>query len=390
MKLHGDWLEAAGTQAVLGMLEQAGYQAYVVGGCVRNALLNQPVADIDISTAATPDEVTKLAKAAGFSPVPTGIEHGTITVVIDGEPHEVTTFRKDVETDGRRAVVAFSDDIRDDAHRRDFTFNALYAAADGTLVDPLGGLPDLKARRVRFIENASQRIREDYLRILRFFRFYAWYGDAEAGPDDAAIDACARLADGLGRLSKERIGTEMRKLLSAPNPAPAIALMAATGTLQHVLSGADPRFLAPVVHLEEQAALEPRWQRRLRVLGSEDWSESLRLSRKEQRELTDLDCALTQSMSPGEAAYRYGGDVATDAVLIVAASLGARPPDDWTDSVARGLRAKFPIAAVDLMDRYGPGPDLGQALKRLEKAWVASGFNVSQADLLAIDLEQKL
>ena len=385
MKLQGDWLEAKGTQVVLEMLEQAGHQAYVVGGCVRNALLGQPVADIDISTSAPPEEVTRLAEAAGYAPVPTGIEHGTVTVVIDGEPHEVTTFRKDVETDGRRAVVAFSDDIRDDAKRRDFTFNALYATADGTLVDPLDGLPDLLARRVRFIEDASLRIREDYLRILRFFRFYAWYGDPEAGPDEDAIDACARLADGLDRLSKERVGAEIRKLLDAPDPAPAVALMAATGVLQHVLPGADARFLAPLVHLEAQADVGPRWQRRLRVLGGEDWGDCLRLSRAEQREVTSLEQALATGMPAGETAYRFGADTATDAVLITAASLGSPLPADWESMITKGLDATYPISSADLMDRYGPGPELGKALKRLEAAWIASDFRHTRTDLLALE-----
>ncbi|KGM89571.1 tRNA nucleotidyltransferase/poly(A) polymerase [Roseovarius mucosus DSM 17069] len=181
MKVSGAWIEAKATQAVCAMLTGAGYQALFVGGCVRNALLGAPVGDIDIATDARPEMVVELAEGAGLKPVPTGIEHGTITVVSGHIGHEVTTFRKDVQSFGRHAVVAFADDLHTDARRRDFTMNALYARPDGDVVDPLGGLEDLRARRVRFIEDADQRIREDYLRILRFFRFHAWYGDPEGG-----------------------------------------------------------------------------------------------------------------------------------------------------------------------------------------------------------------
>ncbi len=173
-RISADWLTGKQPQAVCAMLTEAGHQAWFVGGCVRNALIGAPISDIDITTDAPPERVTILAKNAGFHPVPTGFDHGTVTVVVQGHPFEVTTFRHDVETDGRRAVVAFANTIEDDAHRRDFTMNALYAAPDGLVADPLGGLPDLEARRVRFIDDAHDRIREDYLRILRFFRFHAW------------------------------------------------------------------------------------------------------------------------------------------------------------------------------------------------------------------------
>jgi poly(A) polymerase len=385
VKLAGEWLEAPGTQAVLTLLTDAGYEAFVVGGCVRNALLGRAVADIDISTSAEPQDVTRLAKAAGYKAVPTGIEHGTVTVVINGEPHEITTYRKDVETDGRRAVVVFSDDIHDDARRRDFTMNALYAAADGTLVDPLKGLADLENGRVRFIEDAETRIREDYLRILRFFRFHAWYGDAEAGPDTEALDACAKLADGLDRLSKERIGAEIRKLLDAPDPAPAVAMMAATGVLARVLPEADPSFLAPLVHFENESAIDARWQRRLRCLGSTDWTPHLRLSRAETREIGEIDRALIEGMSPAEAAYRFGAEVASDATLIRAATIGSPPPEAWENEVAKGLAATFPVRAADLLEYRSAGPELGEALNKLERAWINSGFRMDRQQLLAID-----
>ena len=179
MNLAGNWLAHPGTQGLCKALEAAGYRALFVGGCVRNAILGVPVADIDLATDATPDVVTRVAEGAGFKVIPTGIDHGTVTVVASGLPHEVTTFRRDVETDGRRAVVAFSTRIEEDASRRDLTMNALYADATGLVIDPLGGLADTLARRVRFVGDPETRIREDYLRILRFFRFHAAYGDPE-------------------------------------------------------------------------------------------------------------------------------------------------------------------------------------------------------------------
>ncbi len=218
MKITGEWLTNPHTQAVCHALENAGYQALFVGGCVRNALLGVPVGDIDIATDATPEVVTEIQTRAGFKVVPTGIDHGTVTVIAKGIPHELTTFRHDVETDGRRAVVAFSNNVADDARRRDFTMNALYADASGVVIDPLGGLGDLQAKHVRFIENADDRIREDYLRTLRFFRFHAWYGDPQGGLDQDGLAAIAQNLDGLDRLSHERVGAEMKKLLGAPGP----------------------------------------------------------------------------------------------------------------------------------------------------------------------------
>ena len=275
MKITGDWISHPGTQALCAALEGAGYRALFVGGCVRNALLGEPVADIDIATDATPEAVSNLAQSAGFKVVPTGVEHGTVTVVAEGRPHEVTTFRRDVETDGRRAVVAFSDRIEEDAERRDFTMNALYADRQGRVIDPLDGLPDLQARRVRFVGDAETRIREDYLRILRFFRFHAAYGDPAGGLDTEGLAACAALAAGLETISKERITAELRKLLAARDPAPSIAAMAQSGILIRILPGADPRALAPLVHLEGSeaprcSAVLPSWVARRTICASPD------------------------------------------------------------------------------------------------------------------------
>lgn len=383
MIVSGDWLTRPSTQAVCKMLEGGGYQALLVGGCVRNALLGVPVSDIDISSDARPGRVMALAKDAGLKAIPTGIDHGTITVVADGIPHEITTFRKDVETDGRRAVVAFSDTVEDDAHRRDFTMNALYVRSDGTLVDPLGGLVDLKARRFRFIDDACERIREDYLRILRFFRFHAWYGDPDAGLDADALSAIAENVDGLTRLSKERVGNEMLKLLAAPNPSPSIAAMRQCGALLPVLNGADDRALAPLVHLEEQLGQAPNALRRLAALGGANVSESLRLSKKQAVDFQVLRDEIGATTPPDELGYRLGAERAVSVVLLRAAML--EMPLNATDATAAiaGAAAQFPVTAKDLIDQF-QGPALGTKLKALEAAWIASHFELTKEQLLAL------
>jgi poly(A) polymerase len=382
IRVGGPWLTAPRTQAVCAALARDGHQALFVGGCVRNALLDRPVADIDIATDAPPETVMRLAAAAGLHPVPTGIGHGTITVVAEGQPFEVTTFRRDVEPLGRHAVVAFSTDLAEDAARRDFTMNALYARPDGTLVDPLHGLPDLLARRVRFVGDPARRITEDYLRILRFFRIHAWYGDPAGGLDSDGLAACAALQDGLDRLSRERVGAEITKLLAAEDPAPSVAAMAAADILARVLPGADPTPLAPLVHIE--AGRPPRWQRRLAALGSgPDWPERLRLSRADARALAATAAALAADATPAASAWRHGPEAAGDAALIRAATLATPLPPDLDAEIARGAAARFPLRAADL-DLEGRA--LGAALKRLEAAWLASDLRLDGDDLRLIDL----
>lgn len=379
MRIAGDWLAQPGTQALCGALEAAGHRALFVGGCVRNALLGVPVADVDIATDARPETVTRLAEAAGLRVVPTGIEHGTVTVIAGGVPHEVTTFRRDVETDGRRAVVAFADDVTEDAARRDFTMNALYADARGNVIDPLGGLPDLVARRLRFVGDAHQRIREDYLRILRFFRFHAHYGDPGQGMDAEALAASAELAEGVDGLSRERIGSEIRKLLAAPDPAPAVAAMAQAGVLTRVLPGSDPRALAPLVHLEGD--LPPRWQRRLAALGGQEVEERLRLSRADAAVLAALRDAVGRGWSPAALGWKLGAEGGRDAVLLRAALLESPLPQGWYAEVARGVGSAMPVTAADLMPGL-QGAALGARLKEIESRWLASDLRLTRADFL--------
>ncbi len=381
MQITDDWIREPGLQRVCAVLTDAGHQALLVGGCVRNALLGAPVSDMDIATDARPETVIDLAEKAGIKAVPTGIDHGTVTLVANGIPHEVTTFRQDVETDGRRAVVAFADDVAEDARRRDFTMNALYARADGTVIDPLGGLPDLQARRVRFIENPAQRIEEDYLRILRFFRFHAWYGDAQAGLDPEALAAIASHLDGLPKLSRERVGAEITKLLCAPDPAPSVAAMRSVGVLGVVLPGADDTALAPLVHLEQVHATPPDAMRRLAVLGGQDVADRLRLSKSNTRHLDTLRAGIEADMPPAILGYRYGGQTARDILLLRAAMMGQPVAPGALDQADHGAAQVFPIKAADLMPDY-QGPALGARLAELEERWIASGFALTREQLL--------
>ena len=380
MKLQGDWINHHGTQALCAALGVSGYQALFVGGCVRNALLGAPVRDIDIATDARPETVTIIAEQAGFKVIPTGIDHGTVTVIAGGLHHEVTTFRRDTETDGRHATVAFSDDIATDAARRDFTMNALYAEPSGLVIDPIGGMADLRARRVRFVGDPSQRIREDYLRILRFFRFHAVHGDPTLGLDAEGLAACAELADGIDTLSRERIGAEMRKLLAAANPAPAVSAMAVSGVLTRVMPGADAKPLAPLVHLEDD--LPPRWQRRLAVIGGVTAGDNLRLSRQENAELGHIRDEIGSTLTPAALGWTMGEIPAMDVLLCRAALLSTTLPQDWHAEVQRGAQSHFPVTAQDLMPAL-QGPALGARLQSLQARWLASDLHLTQDDLLA-------
>ncbi|MFN3722407.1 MAG: CCA tRNA nucleotidyltransferase [Paracoccaceae bacterium] len=379
MRVAGPWVDHPGTQALCHVLEDAGYRALFVGGCVRNALLSVPVADVDIATDALPETVSVLAERAGFRAVPTGFDHGTVTVIAHGVPHEVTTFRRDVQTDGRHAVVAFSTVVEEDAARRDFTMNALYADRTGTVIDPLGGLPDLLARRVRFVGEPQARIAEDYLRILRFFRFFAHYGDPKGGIDPEGLAACAANSAKIDTLSRERIGAEMRKLLAAPDPAPAVAAMAMAGVLAVALPAADARPLAPLVHMEGE--IPPRWLRRLAVMGGDDVEKRLRLSRRESADLGHIRDEIGGVRTPAALGFVLGEVVGTDAVLARAAVLEQPLPTNWEVGVTRGATAEFPLRAADLIDRV-QGPALGAALEVARARWLASDLTLTRAQLL--------
>lgn len=383
------WLKQGPLAELLAVLDRDGEEARVVGGSVRNALLGEPIGDIDVATTAPPDEVTRRAQAAGFRAVPTGIEHGTVTVVIAGRPFEVTTLREDVETFGRKARVVFGRDWRKDAERRDFTMNALSATRDGTVHDYVGGLDDLKARRVRFIGDPHARIAEDYLRILRFFRFHAAYG--EGAPDPAGLAACIAGRAGLETLSRERVRTELLKLMPAPHAVATLGVMAEAGLIVAVLGGVPLlASFARMAQCERAAALAPDAVRHLGALAVQIEEDAvrlgarLRLSNAEQNRLAVM-AAHWRAVSPDAdramraLLYRLGPDAFADAVLLA----WSRAPQGtsaarWLALVAlpqHWIIPVFPLRAADFIVRgVEKGPALGAALAAAERAWIAADF----------------
>ncbi len=351
-----DWLDRAETRRLMGLLDPggAGDIARFVGGAVRDAYLGRAVADVDVATVLAPHLVIERLEAAGIKVVPTGIDHGTVTAIVDRHPFEITTLRHDVETFGRHARVAFSVDWRTDAERRDFTMNALYCDIDGRIYDPVGGIADLDASRVRFIGDAEARIEEDALRILRFFRFHAWYG--KGAPDSDGLAACAKRAKDLKRLSAERVRAELLKLLAAPDPVPAIRQMAETGILTRVLAEAT-NFdrLAGLVAIE-RARGEADAIRRLGALlpdGAAVVGERLRLSKKEQIRLSEMITARDE-IAPADdgepldrrmraSLYRFGREAVLDHAILNWAAHAGNPDHEFVDRVSgRGVHMENP------------------------------------------------
>jgi poly(A) polymerase len=387
------WMTAPETVAVFDALEAAGGAdcARFVGGCVRNTLVGRPVDDLDIATTLPPARVTAALKAAGLNAVPTGIEHGTVTAVSGGKPFEITTLRRDVATDGRRAVVAFTTDWAEDAQRRDFTLNALYARRDGSLLDPTGhGVADARAGRIIFVGEAEQRVREDYLRILRFFRFFAWFGSGP--PDAAALAACETLRAELRTLSAERVSKELLKLLAAPDPRGAVALMARTGVLGEVMLGpVDLDRFNGVVAIEEDQLFEVDSVLRLAALLPDDqvgalkFAERLRLPNAERDRIAAALAptpAFKSWMSPREirrALYRLGAQTFRDrAKLAWARARRTATTPQWRGMIALGegwSAPAFPLTGDDVIAAGVPkGPLVGQVLREVEDWWIDHDF----------------
>lgn len=382
-RLEGqDWLTAPATRAVMAALAAAGGPdcARFVGGCVRNALIGAPIDDIDIATTLTPDAVVAGLKAAGLRSVPTGIEHGTVTAISEHQPFEITSLRRDVSTDGRRATVAFTTDWREDAGRRDFRLNALYADADGVILDPTGqGYDDAMAGRIVFVGEPEGRIREDYLRILRFYRFYAWYG--RGAPDAAAVTACAALAEGVEQLSAERVSKELLKLLAAPDPRPAVRLMNEASVLERVLrQPADLMLFEAMTDLSGDAVL------RLSALLPDDparvaeIARGLRMSNAQRDRLVEAVSgeATTRLTDPQARAliYRDGRQAFEDRVMRAWAAGGQAEDAQRLLALAQDwARPSLPVGGRDLA-RLGlkPGPETGRVLKAFEDGWVADDF----------------
>ena len=368
-RLSAEWMTRDDLAALNAALGQG--MARFVGGAVRDSLLGLPVKDIDMATLLQPRETMRRLKEAGITAIPTGIEHGTITAVLAGGPVEITTLRHDVSTDGRRATVEFATDWREDAARRDFTINALYVdPAGGEIFDYFGGLADLAARRVRFIGDARQRIREDHLRILRYFRFQARFGSQPA--DSEAEAACAELAATLKGLSRERVGMEMINLLGLPDPAPTVQRMAQLGVLAVVLPEADPAALAALVTEERRQSVAPDALRRLAALLpaevplAEAVASRFRLSGAQKKRLALAAGRDGAPDDPRALAYRLGREGALDRLLLAGESVAAL--DGWEIPA-------FPLKGGEIVARgIKAGPEVARVLRSVEARWVSEGF----------------
>ncbi len=345
--------------------------ARYVGGAVRDTLLGIAVKDIDLATPLEPAHMVKRLKAAHIRSIPTGIAHGTITALLAGGPVEITTLRHDVSTDGRRATVAFARDWQDDAARRDFTINALYAdPATGEIFDWFGGLEDLAARRVRFIGDARQRIREDHLRILRYFRFQARFGGHPA--DTESEDACSKLAATLKGLSRERVGMELLSLLDLPDPAPTIIRMTQLGVLPVILPEAREQALQALVSHEARQSVPPDPIRRLAALLPPDPAIAVqiaarfRLSAAQRKRLAMAAERADRQVDPRALAYRLGRDQALDRLLLTGRDIA--PLDGWA-------MPSFPLKGGEIVARgVSAGPEVARILSAVEDRWIAEGF----------------
>ena len=385
-------MKAREVRAVMAALAAGGAVVRLVGGCVRDAVLGRPATDFDFATPEPPERVTARLGRAGIAALPTGIVHGTVTAVIGDWQAQITTLRRDVETDGRHAKVAFTDDWEADAQRRDLTINALYCDADGTLYDPVGGLADLEAGRVRFVGDAERRIAEDALRILRFFRFHAWYG--RGAPDARGLDACARAAGKLAGLSGERVAAELLRLLAAPRPAEILAVMAASGVLAVVLPEAiDLERLAALAALEVGAIAVDAERRLAAVLGpgavrARALARRMRLSNKQRARLAWLaepPVALAADMDARRALYRLGRERFRDLTLLWRAAGGG--PEAAYRALLAAAQAwtppRFPLRGADAVALGVPkGPEVGRLVAAVKAWWEAGDFRADRAACL--------
>jgi poly(A) polymerase len=392
-------MTAPATQAVMRALSAEGGEARFVGGAVRNALLGVAVSDVDIATPLVPDELMRRLKGAGLSAVPTGIKHGTVTAIADGKPFEVTTLRRDLETDGRFAVIAFTSDWREDAMRRDFTINALYAGEDGAIFDYFGGLDDLALGRVRFVGDAVTRIREDYLRILRLFRFHAWYGKGEIDPPALAASIAEKA--GLQRLSGERVQKELLRLLEAKDPIFALRVMESNAILAEILPAGPPiERLERLIAIESANELVPDALLRLatrlpdRTLAARNVAGLLKLSNaarerllaaaeKDERIVASLDSAAARKLL-----YNLHTDCFRDQVLLRWAASQADAEDAaWRALLTLAKDCKPPVFPLDGNDAIAlgceEGPQIGAVLREVEGWWVENDFAPDRQALLA-------
>jgi len=391
------WMTAPAVVRLMQALHAGEVDVRFVGGAVRNAVMNLPVTEIDIATPETPDRVTERLRAAKIKAVPTGLDHGTVMAVVDGQTFEITTLRRDTACDGRHALVEFTTDWHEDARRRDFTINAMSLRPDGSLFDDHGGEADARAGLVRFVGDPADRIREDYLRILRLFRFFAWYG--RKAPDAATLAAVRTEAEGLKQLSAERVQQELTKLLQAPAPLEAVTLMAETGVLTRILSDArDIETFRNFLGVEKEAGEGGDWLLRLAALLPDEnaarrAAERLKLSNAERDRLLSLLRAEPRlgagadALNVRRALYHFGADLVRDRALLAWARAGSEDPESWRAllrAAAEWTPRKLPVTGEDVLALGVPaGPKVGQLLAAATEWWIGAGFAPSRDELLS-------
>lgn len=388
------WLNDPGLRQILSALKAVGGEARPVGGAVRDALLGQPVKEVDLAVNLPPEKVTELLTQAGIKVVPTGFDHGTVTAVLDHKGYELTSLRRDIKTDGRHATVAFTNDWQEDAARRDFTMNSLYVDAQGMLFDYFGGRSDLALGHVRFIGDAHERIKEDVLRILRFFRFYAWLGKGDV--DTAGLQACCQMASLLPQLSVERVWREITKLLAAPNPLPAWKLMLDGKILMHILPEAiDMLRLGALFAIEQKYEIPPSPLVRLAALLPKDYklvafvAQRMKTSKREQdalRTLAILPGLMRGKLDPvpfRRSLYEYGADAARDGAVLVASESPSADLEPVLALASEWEKPIFPVQGDDVLKLgVNPGPEVGAILSVVEEWWIEKDFRPSRDECL--------
>jgi poly(A) polymerase len=376
------WLRNPSAQKLSKLYKSFGYQVLFVGGCVRNTILKMPVTDIDLATDAQPEEIIKIAKENNIRFVPTGLAHGTITLIIDNKNYQITTFRTDFDHDGRYAKVEFTESLLLDASRRDLTINALYCNHVGEVIDPLNGLDDIKKQKIKFIGNPNERIKEDNLRILRFFRFQAIYGNKNLEIDSIALEACHNHKSKLAALSKERITSELRKILSAPNPLEVIIKMNETGVLNELFQNVSIDSLEAYLKTEEKFKININWLGRLLSLQVTQEEESLKLTRCEFKFLKQTKSAIENQIHVLEFSYYNGVENGKIYSILQNFRHNIILSKNLLNQINSLATKKFPITAKDLMPEIS-GKKLGEALRSLEDRWIKSNFTLSKKELLA-------
>ena len=383
MQINSEWIKNKSLQNILKILKKADHNAYLVGGCIRNSILNFPVNDIDISTDAKPQETLDLFNIGSFKATPTGFSHGTVTVVSGGIPYQITTMRSDQNTDGRHADVSFSDNITEDAERRDFTINALYADPNGKIIDPIGGLKDFRPLKIKFIGNANNRIQEDYLRILRFFRFHAQFSEFVIDFEQDALDAIKNNQNSLKLLSKERVWNEFQKILLSKNPSRALLEMSKIGILEKVSIDGGIKNIKNLISIEEKMGIEPEAIRRLVAITRNTEKTSLNLSRKEARKFSLLKSLLGKKFDLAELVYQFNKEIAQSVLAIYTFNQGEKLKLSDVAKIEKACLYPCPISGAHL-SKYMSGEDVGIKLKEAQRVWIKSNFKSDAAKILNV------